>query len=277
MGDLIKMKNKYTILGLISLSIIIPIILRFNMSSIYPYFWTSFIVPAILVPNWRASSFILITLTGVEFGIEYYLHAGVLTVDLALALLGGTSAAFLVFFVFTYIHNQNKRIIKNLQKQTVTDPLTGAYNRRYLDVYMKKAANMQSTEESFLLIIDVDYFKKLNDMYGNLFADEVLKQVAGLIQRNLQESDILIRMGGEEFIVVLANNRKAHASFVANRIQTMVRDTRFVHQDQSVFVTISVGMSTFTYGKPMEQFIEKADEALYQAKISGRNRVVFAS
>jgi len=129
-----------------------------------------------------------------------------------------------------------------------------------------------------LLIIDVDFFKKFNDRYGHQKGDECLQAVSSCMQKNAQRNtDILTRYGGEEFAVILANTNTENALIIAERIRKAVEGLSITHDD-SIFgkVTISLGLATFGRGAEIShvQFFEMADNALYKAKETGRNKIV---
>ncbi len=124
------------------------------------------------------------------------------------------------------------------------------------------------------LMIDVDHFKKLNDKYGHLAGDQVLREIAAIIQGNIREIDIAGRYGGEEFCVVLPDTDRDGALYVAERIRQATKETSIKAYDTVVESSVSIGISTFPQdGKKASELIDKADWALYRAKKQGRNRV----
>jgi two-component system chemotaxis family response regulator WspR len=166
-----------------------------------------------------------------------------------------------------------------LERLTRIDGLTGLGNRRYFDEYLaaewKRCQRTQSPLS--VLMIDVDHFKRYNDAYGHLAGDDVLKQVARVIQESSTRStDLAARFGGEEFVVILTGVPQDGASHVAERMVQGVRDLNIAHGADRV--TISVGVATAwpdSEGDPA-RLVNAADLALFRAKNEGRNRLVFA-
>jgi diguanylate cyclase (GGDEF)-like protein len=167
----------------------------------------------------------------------------------------------------------------NLMKQSsLTDQLTGLYNRRYLEEILEKIAASTLREKSMLgiLMIDVDYFKKVNDTYGHDAGDIVLKQLSQVLLNGVRESDFVVRFGGEEFIVVLQNIKSKDAILqVAEKIRVAFENTKISVAGKVIQKTISVGVSIFPQNtEKIWECIKFADLALYEAKRHGRNRVV---
>ena len=123
-------------------------------------------------------------------------------------------------------------------------------------------------------MIDVDYFKKVNDQYGHLTGDQILRGVASLIREHVRGIDIVGRYGGEEFCVVLPDTDCGGAQYVAERIRTAIEKTPLKAYDNIIKVTVSIGSSTFPDdGQSLAELGDKADWALYRAKKMGRNRI----
>jgi diguanylate cyclase (GGDEF)-like protein len=166
----------------------------------------------------------------------------------------------------------------------LTDSLTGVYNRRYIDRrLMEEIARARRHGHALsCLYLDIDHFKHINDNYGHLTGDEVLREVAARIKTELRQSDALARFGGEEFVALLSDTDLPSAVIVAERIRVSIADTPFqLSHLKPMQVSISIGVATLTDGERSEaiepialQLIAKADHALYEAKETGRNRVV---
>jgi len=162
------------------------------------------------------------------------------------------------------------------QQLSIYDPLTECYNRRY---FMNRFFDEFERAKKFnhhisFLMVDIDHFKRINDTYGHLVGDAVLKAIAGLIQENIREIDFLARYGGEEFAVILPETDKAGAIMVADRICGKVSQERLKAFDEMVTTAISVGVASFPQNTLYaDVLMETADKALYKAKVSGRNRV----
>lgn len=165
-----------------------------------------------------------------------------------------------------------------LEKLTVTDGLTGIRNRRYFDAFLESSM-LAAKSEQFpigLLLIDIDFFKRLNDRYGHLVGDDCLKLVALLIQSKVhRDDDMVSRYGGEEFAVLLPQTDMTGASHIAEKIRKEVENSPFTDEHNSIPLTVSIGVHCLI--PPADytphQLIEAADQALYNAKLTGRNRV----
>ncbi len=164
------------------------------------------------------------------------------------------------------------------------DPLTGIYNRRYLDEHMARIFQTLSRSGSFISVMmaDIDNFKKYNDTYGHGEGDTCLITVAKTLQGSITRSDDFVaRYGGEEFIVVLPNTDEAGAKLIANKMLKNIRACAIPHEknDAASCVTISIGIVTgkVEYPDEVNDYIQRADEMLYQSKHDGRNRYSFTS
>jgi diguanylate cyclase (GGDEF)-like protein len=171
-----------------------------------------------------------------------------------------------------------------LQQESITDPLTGMYNRRYLDHRMvKEFQRAMRFEQPFsIFLLDIDYFKKVNDAYGHQIGDMVLSKLGQLIMHSVREVDIVIRYGGEEILVILPNTTAVDAFNLAERIRKQVEETIMVASDcragyPAVRITVSIGVSEYQFSDGWDNarnVTERADKAMYMAKAQGRNRVV---
>lgn len=172
------------------------------------------------------------------------------------------------------LHDRLRRDIDQALLLSVIDPLTQAYNRRYFDSYLEQACRGEPECRLSVLLIDIDHFKAINDGLGHLAGDAVLREVAGVLRRNLRQSDLLARYGGEEFVVILADHsgeREAHV--VAEKLRAAVAASGF---DGGAAVTVSIGFATGCPPLVAPVVIDAADQALYEAKRLGRNRVISA-
>lgn len=171
---------------------------------------------------------------------------------------------------------KEKEVEDNLKKQSMTDYLTGIYNRRTL---MEKSTEefieaRENDRKISVLMMDLDNFKTVNDTYGHSFGDEVLKRFAKVSIAAIRRSDVLGRYGGEEFMITLPGSSKDAAVMIAERIRESMGKQVFEFEDQEIFVTVSIGVATIGEDDTLTELIERADKALYDAKSSGRNRVV---
>jgi len=155
-----------------------------------------------------------------------------------------------------------------LKNKAYHDPLTGVLNRQYFyDYYDENRRNITSLG---IIMIDLDYFKKINDLYGHSMGDEVLKRSAEAIQNSIRNDDTLIRWGGEEFIVLVNTAKNSQLISVAEHIRRTVSE---IVIETIPSVTASIGATLLLEGEPFKTAIERADKALYDAKANGRNRI----
>ncbi|MEW8524934.1 MAG: GGDEF domain-containing protein [Candidatus Thiodiazotropha endolucinida] len=157
------------------------------------------------------------------------------------------------------------------------DSLTGVKNRSAFDENFSRDIefNRRKLSDLSLLVLDIDFFKKINDHYGHAVGDMVLKQIATTVEQTIRSSDALYRYGGEEFVVVLNDTNIAGAQLLAKRIRRNVENLR-IKSLKDVRITLSVGVSAMVDQDTPESLFERADSALYQAKQNGRNQVYTA-
>lgn len=161
------------------------------------------------------------------------------------------------------------------QESIIVDELTGAFNRKHFNQVMKQLiCDFKRTERVFsLALIDLDYFKKINDTYGHLIGDEVLQSLSELVQSSIRMEDTFCRFGGEEFAVFLPNTDASSALTVIHRIQERFAATDFFAKNEIFHVTFSSGISEVTEAENIaDKIVEKADQALYASKDAGRNQ-----
>lgn len=167
---------------------------------------------------------------------------------------------------------------KLLETLSITDGLTGLYNRRYFDEVYPREFQRAIRDETPLavMLLDIDHFKNFNDTYGHLTGDECLKMVASKIKNELlRVSDMAFRHGGEEFCVLLPNTRTRGAVLVAERIRTQIQTSEIQFNHQKISVTISIGLISRKPSQDLhpDGLMENADTAMYQSKQRGRNRI----
>jgi two-component system cell cycle response regulator len=172
-------------------------------------------------------------------------------------------------------------LLSNAMELALTDALTGLHNRRYLDSHLKSLAERASIDGKSvaLLLFDIDFFKGINDTYGHDAGDDVLCEFAGRLKRGVRGIDLVARLGGEEFVVVMPESDAAYASSIAERLRHDVEREPFsTHSGEAITVTVSIGVAEFR-GPPdsVDELVKRADQALYSAKSFGRNRVVAAA
>ena len=161
-----------------------------------------------------------------------------------------------------------------LMSMATHDQLTGLYNRHYLfhAAQKKIARSIRHNIPMSLAMIDIDFFKLINDQYGHPMGDAVLQAVAKILDEQSREEDIVVRFGGEEFIVLFDHSDLNNAQKKAEKLRKLVEDLK----PQDLLVTMSFGITTLNENDDLDAMIKRADEALYQAKEAGRNRVVAA-
>lgn len=176
-------------------------------------------------------------------------------------------------------NDQLNQAIEQLNIAVMTDPLTGLHNRRYMtQAIEQEKLRFKRTERPFALIIaDIDHFKVVNDTYGHECGDEVLKQVSRTILGLLREQDHVARWGGEEFLVMLPETGLKGAESVADKLRMAVAETVAKGPDGGVKVTMTFGVAEFSNMVSVDEIIKNADNALYQGKETGRNKVVVYS
>jgi diguanylate cyclase (GGDEF)-like protein len=173
----------------------------------------------------------------------------------------------------------NLLLRETLQHQSIRDPLTGLYNRRYLEEAMEREISRAARNQTSLglIMLDVDHFKQFNDRFGHDAGDDLLRELGNFLMANLRQTDIACRYGGEEFIVILPGTMAAVAK-KSEELREKFRDLTIVHQGQILGrTTISLGVVTYPeHGVTPKALIQTADKALFQAKEEGRDRVVVA-
>ncbi|MEB3245193.1 MAG: GGDEF domain-containing protein [Vampirovibrionales bacterium] len=181
-------------------------------------------------------------------------------------------------------HNLSKENSK-LQEYTITDELTGTYNKRFfLDQIKKMFEFAQQNKKSIsLIMLDIDHFKKLNDTHGHLFGDEVLKRVAETTLAQTPDYYFCCRFGGEEFAIILPDATSERAIKLAETMRHAISQLKFPNQSLTVTASFGVGTidfaekSAFKHFKKFDDLTKLADDELYKAKLNGRNQVCFAS
>jgi diguanylate cyclase (GGDEF)-like protein len=166
-----------------------------------------------------------------------------------------------------------------LEEMATTDKLTGLANRQACDLLLPQAQSEARRAKTPLvaIMIDIDYFKKVNDRLGHLAGDSIIQQIARAVKSTLRESDIVCRWGGEEFLIVVKGTDAAQGQALAEKIRGAVAGGTFRYRDTAVPITISLGVASGIDGETPDQLIARADKALYKAKDAGRNCVRVAA
>jgi len=177
-----------------------------------------------------------------------------------------------ISFLIVILLYQTFLSIKN-KKESITDPLTQVYNRNYMRDLLKKI----NINEYQVMMCDIDHFKQINDNYGHKAGDAVLVKTAKILNTQIRADDILIRFGGEEFLLFIKRKKEEPdmAYHIAQRIRKKIEDTHFLYEDKEIRLTLSIGISSQPeHFKTISEAIKYADEMLYIAKREGRNKVV---
>lgn len=189
----------------------------------------------------------------------------------------GLSFALLPLAVASVVFaSVNERLMQQLRARSLSDDLTGALSRRGLRELGERMVALQATQASLLavLMIDIDFFKDVNDRYGHATGDEVLRHVTRAVRDHLREDALLARYGGEEFSVLLPVRSRVEAQAIAERLREMVELSPFETKTGEIRVTVSIGLTFHGADASLEDDLARADACLYQAKHTGRNRVV---
>jgi polar amino acid transport system substrate-binding protein len=177
----------------------------------------------------------------------------------------------LIILLIFYIFKQKdlKRYNKQLEELSKTDALTKLYNRRKIDEILNKLQNKKYS----LILLDIDNFKEINDVFGHLEGDKVLIKIAELLKNNINSNDVLGRWGGEEFLLICKNTKEHEAYLIAERLRKLIEENDFKIRK----VTASFGVSEANKKTSIKDVLAKADIAMYNAKQNGRNQVIVSS
>lgn len=176
--------------------------------------------------------------------------------------------------------SDRKQLEEMLKTLANTDPLTGLFNRRVFLDHLSQEANRiaRSKNCAAVLMLDLDFFKRINDTYGHATGDEVLKKFATVILKHTREIDVSARFGGEEFVILLPDSSHENANIMAERLRKEVAMISIPHEKGDVKITVSIGAALLTpENTNSELVLSLADDALYEAKETGRNRICWAS
>lgn len=164
---------------------------------------------------------------------------------------------------------------ETIYRMTIIDGLTGIHNKRYVTEALEREIPRARRHQRplSLMMCDIDFFKKINDTYGHLAGDYVLKELATIVRTRLRPDDVFGRYGGEEFVVVLPETRLEGGVKIAEELRSLVEHHRFLFEEEQVSVSMSIGVAQLKDGSDHLTFLKQADEKLYEAKRSGRNRI----
>ncbi len=166
-----------------------------------------------------------------------------------------------------------RRINEELHEKTIRDSLTNLYNHQYsMEIIKNEIQELSDNKDLCLMMIDIDHFKRVNDTYGHVYGDYVLEVVSGILIKNISDKDSVGRFGGEEFIVVLPYSEISQACHIGEKIRSGIESHKF---DNDLKLTVSIGIKQLKNESPM-QLVKNADDLLYKAKQSGRNRIEYS-
>lgn len=216
-----------------------------------------------------ASALILIEFDHPEW-VYQYTDQTVQKIDILIGLAFSIVGNFMIIAAFLRLYY---RQLGKVEEMAVRDSMTNLYNHIYMVNCLTEEIDRISRHPAPLsiVILDIDHFKKINDTHGHITGDTVLKDISKTLAVNCRDIDKIGRYGGDEFLIVLPNTSLDEASFVYNRLLEKVRALRF---NTHSTVTFSAGIAQFENGDTASRLIERADQNLYQAKNSGRNRLV---
>jgi diguanylate cyclase (GGDEF)-like protein len=243
--------------------------LSLQTQGIYGAFWSyPLMLLCYFVLSWRIAILSsLALLVAVPLMVDLYIDRGM------------AIRVFASFALTIVIINIALHIIADLQRRlldlAITDPLTGAFNRRHMESRLGEAIerNGRAGARASLLVLDIDHFKRVNDQFGHEAGDRVLKGVVALVDGNSRKLDSIFRMGGEEFLLLLPDTGETDALKVAEHLRSLIAGSRLLKARP---VTVSIGLSELQPGADLDAWIKRADDALYSAKAAGRNRVEVA-
>jgi diguanylate cyclase (GGDEF)-like protein len=212
-------------------------------------------------------------------GLALLSYIGILVFLLKPNLSNGLIQVGSTLLIFGYcLRYREKQIARQieLEKLSITDQLTQTYNRRYFEQCINglTAIEKRNPKSLSLIMVDIDHFKRVNDVYGHTTGDIVLQEFAKILKLQIRESDVLARLGGEEFVLVLPETNSEGASILAQRVRKSVEQKIFMIDKSPIGITASIGIAEFQPQHSVKEFLDRADGALYKAKNTGRNKIV---
>lgn len=181
----------------------------------------------------------------------------------------------IALLVLTLAHRILNRYNRELEFSAHHDNLTGAYNRQYFEAVARDTFKLADRKEDTVsvMFIDIDLFKNINDQFGHAAGDEVIRQVASIINHSVRHTDLVCRWGGEEYSVLLPNTTQSDAFQLAQKVRKLVKDTPIEFEKVTINVTVSIGVTQRINTELFEACLERSDDALYAAKNNGRDQV----
>lgn len=264
----------YILIGFVSISFTI-----INYYYHYDTVWGLLFVPAVSIvflhPKWKT-----VLITGISFNlvvavIEFIIFSkGYEDFEGLPRLLSGAFVGWMIYLFISFLMISNFKLTESLNNLSLTDPLTNSYNRRFLELYIEKTLPVYSETDRELTVImfDIDFFKKINDNYGHSIGDLILKRVTFTTTRLLRKYDVLIRTGGEEFLILLPETNLEQGVSIALRINEAVKIDSI---DIGVPVTLSMGVEEYSKYESFDLLLQEVDKKVYRAKENGRNQVIY--
>lgn len=265
---MISLRNVSALVLAVAFAFLVLVFVKTPTSELWPLFELLTIVAAVIFYLPGALAAIVGSLLVGAFKLAPVLTVTDIVNFIRLALVGS---------LIGWYASKQKEQSQSLSRLALVDRLTGLYNYSY---FLDRLAEEKKRSDRFgsrlsLIMLDLDHFKALNDNFGHQQGNELLKQVANIIQAQIRSVDIPIRYGGEEFAVLLPNTSRTAATEVAERLRKAVSEAVFTVGGQSQQLTVSAGVAVYPLDASNElELIDKVDEALLQAKELGRNKVV---
>ncbi len=268
LSDTINAQN--TILDFINNNILIPEHTPLKSNDIFNFLSTNIDFIKILYKDNLTQ---LTTILNIRLDNKNFILKAIIIIGISFSLFIG-----LINYIF---FTKNRKFIEEIKLLSITDGMTNLYNRRHFDnEFLRQLKAAKRIEHSLIFIImDIDHFKQYNDIYGHLEGDNALIMVADSLKENLNRpTDMVFRLGGEEFGVLCSNMSEKHALIFANKLKNNIKDLNIVHKGNSAskYLTISMGLVTIMpqYNHNVDDLYKYADTALYNAKEQGRNNVL---
>jgi diguanylate cyclase (GGDEF)-like protein len=208
--------------------------------------------------------------------IYQYPNQSIQITDILISLVFALLGNFVIIRAFINLYYKQLEKVEDysdrLEDMVIRDSMTHLFNHVFVITRLSEEVNRMARKSSSLsiLMIDIDHFKKINDSYGHVFGDDVIKQISHTLQSNCRSIDIVARYGGEEFLIILPDTSLQIANMVGNRLLGLIRSKQF---DNQLTVTVSAGIAQYEPGDTPSSMIEKADANLYQAKHAGRDQL----
>ncbi|MDV2686126.1 GGDEF domain-containing protein [Alkalihalophilus lindianensis] len=245
--------------------------------TIFHFVWSLYLIPTIFIimmyPKWRIIITTALFFSLLKYTAELTFVTFLTRMDVIVLILS-TLINWAIIVIVAYFRMKYEQMFLQVRALTLIDPLTNLYNRRYFDLLLENAIPHSERVDCplTLLLLDIDHFKKVNDTHGHVCGDQALQHISQLIKDNVRSSDAYVRFGGEEFAIIMQDTSLNEGKVVAERICKQVESSPFIYKGKTIHLTISIGIALYV-GEKKEEFIERADKALYEAKRGGRNQV----